>query len=171
MTCSMWISQGNVLQKDRGLTRGDSECRHLQFEEHVCHTSPPSFLKLHTRRPNSTWKSHRESRRCGPLLHSGGYLLSHFLTRKVMETWSSPAFSQCVESLPPAIIIKPHVASTFHAPSVPHCLVRVSPHRVLGNTLKLRLSPCLPVSSTCLHSIRKGLCKQRFGLLSSPKLK
>lgn len=25
--------------------------------------------------------------------------------------------------------------------------------------------------NTCLHSSRKGLCKQRFGLLSSPKLK
>lgn len=63
-----------------------------------------------------------------------------------METWSSPAFSQRVKSLPPAVIIKPHVASTFHAPSVPRCLVRVPPPRVLGITLKLRCSPCLPVS-------------------------
>lgn len=136
MTCSGWISQGNVLQKEWGLRRGDSGWP-LQFQVHVCHASPPSFLKQRTRRPNSTWKSHRESRHCGPLLHSRGYLPSHCLARNVMETWSSPAFSQHIESLPPAIIIRPHVTSTFHAPSVPHRLVRVPPLGVLGITLKL----------------------------------
>lgn len=76
----------------------------------VCHMS--SFLlspTAYTVTGIPPGKTIRGAGAWSPCPHRGGHLPPCFLAGDVMGTWNGPAFSQYVRSLPPAIMIKPHV--------------------------------------------------------------
>lgn len=98
-----------------GWRRGDSGL--LLFEDCVvCHVS--SFPLSQTADTMTGIPPGKNIRRAGAWStrpHRGGHLPHCFLAGDVMGTRNGPAFSQYVRSLPPVIMIKPHV---LLAPSI-----------------------------------------------------
>ena len=89
---------------------------------------------------------------------SKGPLPSCFLSRKAMETWSDPAFSQCDKSRPPAAVAKPQVLPAPFA--LPACHPRA---RRLGGTLPLGFRKLLWSFTVSHASLSPSTCPCSLG--------
>ena len=122
----------------------------LRFEQHVCHTSSPSFLKLPTQGGNPTWKSHWESRHYGPTSLQQRSLAFLLPLRESNGNVERPSVLT-VRQVPATCCSRQTASftSTFRAPSIPPEGALPwwdTPSGVPEAPLKLHCLPCFPVS-------------------------